>query len=134
MSLLCLSSLDPEYCVHELTNRMMCTPQEGMREKLAREKAAGEEDKGKTHAIDSPNDASSEDSNDSNRFQKGTKVIQKLLKYSRRPGPERHGPSREGMASSLILLCHASKASASGCVGSGAAANVDSFSKQMARH
>lgn len=42
-----------------------------MREKLAREKAAGEEDKGKTHAIDSPNDASSEDSNDSNRFQKG---------------------------------------------------------------
>ncbi|XP_075978674.1 histone-lysine N-methyltransferase E(z) isoform X2 [Anticarsia gemmatalis] len=45
---------------------------EGMREKLAREKAAGEEDKGKTHAIDSPNDASSEDSNDSNRFQKGS--------------------------------------------------------------
>ncbi|CAB3260188.1 unnamed protein product [Arctia plantaginis] len=47
---------------------------EGMREKLAREKLAGEEDsnnKGnKTHAIDSPNDASSEDSNDSNRFQK----------------------------------------------------------------
>ncbi|KAJ8716358.1 hypothetical protein PYW08_013643 [Mythimna loreyi] len=43
---------------------------EGMREKLAREKAAGEEDKGKSHAIDSPNDASSEDSNDSNRFQK----------------------------------------------------------------
>lgn len=42
-----------------------------MREKLAREKAAGEEDKGKTHAMDSPNDASSEDSNDSNRFQKG---------------------------------------------------------------
>ncbi|KAM3957714.1 histone-lysine N-methyltransferase E(z) [Aphomia sociella] len=45
---------------------------EGMREKLAREKAAGEEDKGKTHAIDSPNDASSEDSNDSNRYQKGS--------------------------------------------------------------
>ncbi|KAG6462943.1 hypothetical protein O3G_MSEX013552 [Manduca sexta] len=45
---------------------------EGMREKLAREKAAGEEDKGKSHAIDSPNDASSEDSNDSNRFQKGS--------------------------------------------------------------
>ncbi|CAH0694362.1 unnamed protein product [Spodoptera exigua] len=45
---------------------------EGMREKLAREKAAGEEDKGKTHAMDSPNDASSEDSNDSNRFQKGS--------------------------------------------------------------
>ncbi|CAH2039890.1 unnamed protein product, partial [Iphiclides podalirius] len=43
---------------------------EGMREKLAREKAAGEEDKGKAHAMDSPNDASSEDSNDSNRFQK----------------------------------------------------------------
>lgn len=42
-----------------------------MREKLAREKAAGEEDKTKTHAMDSPNDASSEDSNDSNRYQKG---------------------------------------------------------------
>ncbi|XP_028170159.1 histone-lysine N-methyltransferase E(z) [Ostrinia furnacalis] len=45
---------------------------EGMREKLAREKAAGEEDKSKSHAMDSPNDASSEDSNDSNRFQKGS--------------------------------------------------------------
>ncbi|XP_049874556.1 histone-lysine N-methyltransferase E(z) isoform X2 [Pectinophora gossypiella] len=45
---------------------------EGMREKLAREAAAGEEDKNKTHAMDSPNDASSEDSNDSNRFQKGS--------------------------------------------------------------
>ncbi|KAL0822839.1 hypothetical protein ABMA28_004836 [Loxostege sticticalis] len=45
---------------------------EGMREKLAREKAAGEEDKTKTHAMDSPNDASSEDSNDSNRYQKGS--------------------------------------------------------------
>lgn len=49
--------------------------QDGMREKLAREKALGEagdvemEDKSKT--VDSPNDASSEDSNDSNRFQKG---------------------------------------------------------------
>ncbi|KPJ02173.1 hypothetical protein RR46_03448 [Papilio xuthus] len=45
---------------------------EGMREKLAREQAAGEEESGKTHAIDSPNDASSEDSNDSNRYQKGS--------------------------------------------------------------
>ncbi|XP_013134568.1 PREDICTED: histone-lysine N-methyltransferase E(z) isoform X2 [Papilio polytes] len=45
---------------------------EGMREKLAREQAAGEEESGKAHAIDSPNDASSEDSNDSNRYQKGS--------------------------------------------------------------
>ncbi|CAG9793638.1 unnamed protein product [Diatraea saccharalis] len=45
---------------------------EGIREKLAREQAAGEEDAGKPPAIDSPNDASSEDSNDSNRFQKGS--------------------------------------------------------------
>ncbi|KAI5644191.1 SET domain-containing protein [Phthorimaea operculella] len=45
---------------------------EGMKEKLAREKAAGEEDKSVAHAMDSPNDASSEDSNDSNRFQKGS--------------------------------------------------------------
>ncbi|XP_047503391.1 histone-lysine N-methyltransferase E(z) isoform X1 [Pieris napi] len=48
---------------------------DGVREKLAREKALGEagdvglEDKSK--ALDSPNDASSEDSNDSNKFQKG---------------------------------------------------------------
>ncbi|XP_045517481.1 histone-lysine N-methyltransferase E(z) isoform X4 [Pieris brassicae] len=48
---------------------------DGMREKLAREKALGEagdvelEDKSK--ALESPNDASSEDSNDSNKFQKG---------------------------------------------------------------
>ncbi|XP_063827970.1 histone-lysine N-methyltransferase E(z) isoform X2 [Ostrinia nubilalis] len=48
---------------------------EGMREKLAREKAAGEEDKSKSHAMDSPNDASSEDSNDSNRFQKVTRGV-----------------------------------------------------------
>ncbi|KAL4713115.1 hypothetical protein ACJJTC_004501 [Scirpophaga incertulas] len=48
-----------------------CGPNCYMLLKLAREKAAGEEDKGKPHAIDSPNDASSEDSNDSNRYQKG---------------------------------------------------------------
>lgn len=46
-----------------------------MREKLAREQAAGEEESGKAHAIDSPNDASSEDSNDSNRYQKGPTTI-----------------------------------------------------------
>ncbi|XP_073964518.1 histone-lysine N-methyltransferase E(z)-like [Choristoneura fumiferana] len=45
---------------------------DGIREKLAREKAAGEEDKGKSNSMDSPNDASSEDSNDSNRFPKGS--------------------------------------------------------------
>ncbi|XP_026325175.1 histone-lysine N-methyltransferase E(z) isoform X2 [Hyposmocoma kahamanoa] len=46
---------------------------EGMREKLAREKSPGEEDKAKgLHHVDSPNDASSEDSNDSNRFHKGS--------------------------------------------------------------
>ncbi|XP_038223507.1 histone-lysine N-methyltransferase E(z) isoform X1 [Zerene cesonia] len=48
---------------------------DGMREKLAREKALGEagdaEADDKSKALDSPNDASSEDSNDSNRFQKG---------------------------------------------------------------
>ncbi|KAI8426613.1 hypothetical protein MSG28_005394 [Choristoneura fumiferana] len=49
-----------------------CT--DGIREKLAREKAAGEEDKGKSNSMDSPNDASSEDSNDSNRFPKGLTV------------------------------------------------------------
>lgn len=48
---------------------------EGMREKLAMEKALGEEEKGKSHALDSPNDASSEDSNDSNRYQKGSNSI-----------------------------------------------------------
>ncbi|XP_060802538.1 histone-lysine N-methyltransferase E(z) isoform X1 [Amyelois transitella] len=45
---------------------------EGMREKLALEKAAGEEAGKGSKAMDSPNDASSEDSNDSNRFQKGS--------------------------------------------------------------
>ncbi|XP_050681100.1 histone-lysine N-methyltransferase E(z) isoform X2 [Leptidea sinapis] len=45
---------------------------DGMREKLAREKALGEAGDGEgAAAIDSPNDASSEDSNDSNRYQKG---------------------------------------------------------------
>lgn len=48
--------------------------QEGVREKLARERAAAagasHGDEGKP-LLDSPNDASSEDSNDSNRYQKG---------------------------------------------------------------
>ncbi|GBP33528.1 Histone-lysine N-methyltransferase E(z) [Eumeta japonica] len=52
---------------------------EGMREKLAREKQGEEEGNGtggnsaggKVRAIDSPNDASSEDSNDSNKYHKG---------------------------------------------------------------
>lgn len=42
--------------------------QEGMREQLAREALAGGEG---ARNMDSPNDASSEDSNDSNRFHKG---------------------------------------------------------------
>ncbi|XP_069359194.1 histone-lysine N-methyltransferase E(z) isoform X1 [Maniola hyperantus] len=56
---------------------------DGIKEKLAREKAAGEAGEGREvrevseardgkAAIDSPNDASSEDSNDSNRYQKGS--------------------------------------------------------------
>ncbi|CAH2269973.1 jg9716 [Pararge aegeria aegeria] len=53
---------------------------DGIKEKLAREKAAGEAGEGREPgegregkaAIDSPNDASSEDSNDSNRYQKGS--------------------------------------------------------------
>ncbi|XP_072947506.1 histone-lysine N-methyltransferase E(z) isoform X2 [Epargyreus clarus] len=45
---------------------------EGMREKLARERAAGAGADEKAAALDSPNDASSEDSNDSNRYLKGS--------------------------------------------------------------
>ncbi|RVE46167.1 hypothetical protein evm_009171 [Chilo suppressalis] len=72
-----------------------------MREKIAQEQAAGEEDKSKPLAIDSPNDASSEDSNDSNRFQKGSNS-NSSNSSSLRPAPAE--PPYNALGKRTILL------------------------------